>query len=244
MTGDKKEIIELINVSYKAENKVILKNIALSLFPKEIVSLIGPNGVGKSTLIKILVGLLSPAQGKVWLKPGIKIGYTPQKMQLEALVPLTVSRFLGLVKAKRPLQEILSELKIPLSLLDTMVWHLSGGEWQRVLLARALLQKPDLLVLDEPAQGIDLMGQAELYALLRHIRDKYLCGILLVSHDLHIVMAGTDRVICLQQHICCQGLPAMVSKDPAFQALFGSVANDLALYTHQHDHAHHEHERN
>ncbi len=234
-------LVELQNVAYLMGSKPILENIDLSIFPKEIVSLIGPNGAGKSTLIKILVGLLNPTEGKVMVKPGITIGYTPQKMQLGALLPLTVSRFLKLVPAKRPLQEILSELKISAALLDTMVWNLSGGEWQRVLLARALLQKPDLLILDEPAQGIDLIGQTELYALLRHIRDKYTCGILLVSHDLHIVMAGTDRVICLQQHICCQGHPATVSKDPAFQSLFGPVAKDLALYTHQHDHNHHDH---
>lgn len=233
-------LVELHHVAYQIGNKPILENIGLRIFPKEIVSLIGPNGAGKSTLIKILVGLLKPTEGKVIVKPGITIGYTPQKMQLGALLPLTVFRFLKLVQAKRPLQEILSELKISPVLLETMVWNLSGGEWQRVLLARALLQKPDLLILDEPAQGIDLMGQTELYALLRHIRDKYACGILLVSHDLHIVMAGTDRVICLQQHICCEGHPATVSKDPAFQALFGPVAKDLALYTHQHDH-HHDH---
>jgi zinc transport system ATP-binding protein len=232
-------LVELKSIAYQIENKVILDKIGFSIFPKEIVSLIGPNGAGKSTLIKILVGLLQPTQGKVNLKPGITIGYTPQKMQLGSILPLTVLRFLNLVKAKRPLSEIVTELKISPTLLDTMVWNLSGGEWQRVLLARALLQKPDLLVLDEPAQGIDLMGQAELYALLRHIRDKYECGILLVSHDLHIVMAGTDRVICLQQHICCQGHPATVSKDPAFQALFGPGAKDLAVYTHQHDHNHH-----
>lgn len=231
-------LVELQNVAYQVNNKPILDNIELSVFSKEIVSLVGPNGAGKSTLIKILVGLLTPTTGKVCVKPGITIGYTPQKIQLGALLPLTVSRFLQLVEAKRSLQEVLTELNISPSLLDTMVWHLSGGEWQRVLLARALLQKPDLLILDEPAQGIDLIGQSELYALLRHVRDKYECGILLVSHDLHIVMAGTDRVICLQQHICCQGHPATVSKDPAFQALFGPIAKDLALYTHQHDHDH------
>lgn len=232
------KLVELDKVGYQIANKPILENIGLSIYPKEIVSLIGPNGAGKSTLIKILVGLLTPTQGKVVVQPGITIGYTPQKMQLSAILPLTVSRFLKLVKAKRPLHEVLSELNISDVLLDTMVWNLSGGEWQRVLLARALIQQPDLLVLDEPAQGIDLIGQAALYTLLRHIRDKYQCGILLVSHDLHIVMAGTDRVVCLQQHICCQGHPETVSRDPAFQALFGPIAQDLALYTHRHDHQH------
>jgi zinc transport system ATP-binding protein len=232
------KLVELNNVGYQIANKSILENIGLSIYPKEIVSLIGPNGAGKSTLIKILVGLLTPTQGKVIVQPGITIGYTPQKMQLSAILPLTVSRFLKLVKAKRPLQEVLAELNISDALLNTMVWNLSGGEWQRVLLARALIQQPDLLVLDEPAQGIDLIGQAALYTLLRHIRDKYQCGILLVSHDLHIVMGGTDRVVCLQQHICCQGHPETVSRDPAFQALFGPIAQDLALYTHRHDHQH------
>lgn len=231
-------LVTLNNIVYQIDNKTILDNINLSVFPKEIVSLVGPNGAGKSTLIKILVSLLKSTKGTVKIKPGITVGYTPQKMQLSAILPLTVARFLHLVKAKRPLKEVLTDLNISGTLLDTMVWHLSGGEWQRVLLARALLQKPDLLVLDEPAQGIDLIGQAQLYALLRQIRDKYDCGILLVSHDLHIVMAGTDRVICLQQHICCQGHPAIVSKDPAFQLLFGPIAKDLALYTHDHDHQH------
>lgn len=232
------KLVELDKVAYQIANKPILENIELSVYPKEIVSLVGPNGAGKSTLIKILVGLLAPTKGSIRLKSGITIGYTPQKIQLSAILPLTVLRFLKLVKAQRPLEEVLVELNISSKLLDTMVWNLSGGEWQRVLLARALIQKPDLLVLDEPAQGIDLIGQAALYTLLRQIRDKYQCGILLVSHDLHIVMAGTDRVVCLQQHICCQGHPETVSKDPAFQALFGPIAQDLALYTHRHDHQH------
>ena len=232
-------LVELIDIGFEIENKAILQQINLTVFPKEIVSLIGPNGAGKSTLIKILVGLIKPTQGRVTIKPGLTIGYTPQKMQLDPILPLTVARFLKLVAWQRPLDEVLAELSISPTLLETMVWNLSGGEWQKILLARALLQKPDLLVLDEPAQGIDLIGQVALYALLRKIRDKYQCGILLVSHDLHIVMAGTDRVICLQQHICCQGHTATVSKDPAFQALFGAVAQDLAVYTHQHDHHHH-----
>lgn len=240
MTSASTPLISATNIQYTIDKKTILNHISMQVSRGEILSLIGPNGSGKSTLIKILVGLLKPTGGTIQRLPTLSIGYSPQQIVIDPILPISVKRFLNLVPQKKDIEEISSELGIQ-RILNHPVQAISGGEWQRVLLARALLQKPDLLVLDEPAQGVDIVGQGELYALLRKIRDDYQCGIILVSHDLHVVMAGTDRVICLQHHICCEGLPERVSRDPAFIALFGPVAEDLALYTHRHDHKHDTH---
>ncbi|HET6469432.1 MAG TPA: metal ABC transporter ATP-binding protein [Geminicoccaceae bacterium] len=232
--------------------RLALDQIDLELRPGEIVTVIGPNGAGKSSLVKVLLGLVRPDAGVVVRRPGMRIGYSPQQVTLDATLPLTVARFMTLgVRARRPaLLGVLGRVGLD-DLLGRQVAALSGGEFQRVLLARALLREPDLLVLDEPMSGVDVGGQAELYALIGRIRDETGAGVLLVSHDLHLVMARTDRVLCLDGHLCCEGRPVEVARDPAFLRLFGHRLGDvMALYRHDlahhlehhgHDHGGHEH---
>ena len=218
----------------------VLENIGLELQQGEIVTLVGPNGSGKTTLVRVLLGLLPLDSGQVWRAPKLRIGYMPQKLAVHATLPLTVKRFLQLVPGvKTP--DIVSALEETgaLKVLNSPLQRISGGELQRVLLARALLRKPQLLVLDEPVQGVDVNGQLELYNLISQLRERYGCGVLMVSHDLHLVMRATDRVLCLNRHLCCTGKPEQVSHHPAFIALFGDqAARDLAVYQHEHDHAH------
>jgi zinc transport system ATP-binding protein len=230
-------LIQLHDVSVKFHQHLALQNISLNLNRREIVTLIGPNGAGKSTLVRVILGLLQPYAGIVMRQTGIRIGYMPQKLHIDAVLPLTVERFLTLQgeQPKQILQQTLSEVGVKLALLKRPIQQISGGEMQRVLLARALLREPDLLVLDEPIQGVDVIGQYELYELIAKIRTQRGCGILMVSHDLHLVMAATDLVVCLNQHICCMGHPETVSQHPAYQALFGiRAAADLAIYAHHH----------
>lgn len=217
----------------------------LSLAPGEIMTIIGPNGSGKTTLIKLLLRLEQPDSGHIIRKENIRIGYVPQKLHLQRVLPVTAEWFLRLSAHPHhgqtdTLKEIATDLSIS-HLLDKSIHSLSGGEMQRLLLARALLVSPELLVLDEPAQGVDVTGQAELYALIARISRARGAAVLMVSHDLHLVMSATDHVICLNRHICCEGHPHSVQDDPAFSALFGKhVAQGLAVYTHHHDH-HHDH---
>lgn len=234
--GQGTPLIELEHIGVSLNQKWILRDIDLSVLPGEILTLIGPNGSGKTTLVKIMAGLIIPTVGHRKVRAGLKMGYMPQKLSFDPNMPLKVKSFLELAPQHRPMQPILSTLGIE-HILERQMVSLSGGETQRVLLARALLSKPDLLLLDEPNQGVDILGQDELYALLKSVRETEQCGIVVVSHDLHFVMAETDRVICLNQHICCQGLPEAVTQDPAFLHLFGE-ASSLALYTHKHDHQH------
>ncbi|MDZ7924861.1 MAG: zinc ABC transporter ATP-binding protein ZnuC [Marinagarivorans sp.] len=216
----------------------VLNNINLTLNPNEIVTVIGPNGAGKSSLVKLAVGLQTPSQGSVKRKTKLRIGYMPQKLIIDQQLPLNTQRFLSLCGNKAALENAVARLDIH-CLLKTPIQKLSGGEMQRVLLARALMGKPELLVLDEPAQGVDVIGQAELYHLIGQLRKELGCGVLMVSHDLHIVMAQTDQVLCLNKHICCHGAPESVSKHPEYLQLFGKkAAADIAIYTHNHDHQH------
>lgn len=218
----------------------VLENIDLSIKGGQIVTLIGPNGAGKTTLVRIALGLIQADSGSIFHRPSLRIGYMPQKIQVEATLPLTVVRFLQLANRNEPqlLLETLQELKIS-HLATQQLSAISGGELQRVLLARALLRSPHLLVLDEPAQGVDLAGQAELYQLISEISKAKGCGVLMISHDLHLVMSTTDEVICLNHHICCHGKPEQVSSDPAYLDLFGaSASQNLAVYTHHHNHEH------
>ncbi|WP_075066620.1 ATP-binding cassette domain-containing protein [Candidatus Berkiella aquae] len=231
-------LIEACAVNYREGTKLILQDISLILKKGQIVSIVGPNGAGKTTLLKILLGLIKPTTGKVSTVPHLRIGYMPQRWQVDPLFPLTVKRFLQLGQADVSLERTLLEVGIKQQILANPLYTLSGGELQRVLLARALLRQPQLLVLDEPAQGVDLLGQGEFYDLIARIREQQGCAILLVSHDLNVVMAQTDIVVCLNQHVCCSGHPEKVSKDPAFTALFGHIAQNLAFYTHRHDHHH------
>ena len=227
-------------ISLQFGQRNILNNISFSISERQIVTLIGPNGAGKTSLIKIVLGLLKPSVGNVETRNGLRIGYMPQRLHIDQSMPVSVDRFLKLaVNANNnEIDRALSEVGAT-SLKENQLYSLSGGELQRVLLARALIQDPDLLVLDEPAQGVDVNGQAELYRLISDIRDRHSCGILLVSHDLHLVMSATDEVICLNQHVCCHGHPEQVSNDPAYLELFGKKdAEALAVYTHHHNHSH------
>ncbi len=237
---DHADLLRLRNIVFVRNRRVILDDVSVTLRQNEIVTLIGPNGAGKSTLLKIALGLIPADQGTVWRKPGVRLGYVPQKLSIMPTLPLTVARFVTLsVKANRA--QILATLEQTgiAYLIDASVHTLSGGEWQRVLLARALLPRPSLLLLDEPAQGLDVNGQNAFYDLLGHIRDTLRCGILLVSHDLHLVMASSNLVICLQHHICCSGKPEALQRDPAYLALFGAHnVQHLAAYHHHHDHEH------
>lgn len=218
----------------------LLKNIDITINPGEIVSLIGPNGAGKTTLVQLILGLSAPTAGSLQRASGLTVGYVPQSFALDASLPLTPERFvrLGTKSSKEAARERLNEAGVP-NVGSRMMTDLSGGETQRVLLARALLRNPQLLVLDEPAAGLDISGEADLYHLIQDIRDQRGCGILLVSHDLHMVMAATDHVICLNQHVCCSGAPAHVTQQPEFQQLFGpQAATVLAPYVHSHNHQH------
>ena len=202
--------------------------------------MIGPNGAGKTTLIRAMLGLVPHQQGRVNKAPDLVIGYMPQRLTLDPVLPLTVRRFLRMAaKAKRAeILNVLGEVGVP-QLLEAQLQTLSGGEFQRVLLARALLRDPDLLVLDEPAQQVDFQGQIDMFELIEDVRRTRGCGVLVVSHDLHMVMRATDRVLCLNGHICCSGAPEAVSTHPEYVALFGPrAAESVALYHHHHRHAH------
>lgn len=235
-------LLRLDNVSLRFGETLVLSNISLTLARRRITTLIGPNGAGKTSLARIALGLQHPSSGDVIRTPGLRLGYMPQRIRIDDSLPLTVDRFLSLAASCRTRERRNALARTGVShLRQRAVQSLSGGEWQRVLLARALLREPDLLVLDEPAQGVDVAGQNALYGLLADVRDELGCGILLISHDLHLVMAATDDVICLQQHVCCSGTPEAVSRDPAYRALFSGQhvpAENLAVYTHDHDHDH------
>jgi zinc transport system ATP-binding protein len=214
----------------------VLHEVSLTIEPREIVTVVGPNGAGKTTLLRCLLGLERPDHGTVVRLPGIRIGYVPQHFTPQASLPLTVGGFLALYGEWTPALQTALKLE---ALLPRALHTLSGGELRRVLLARALLNHPHLLVLDEPTAGIDVGGQGELYRLLRQLSETYGFAVLMVSHDLHVVMAATERVICLNRHICCEGLPQQVGNAAAFRELFGdTVADQLALYHHHHSHTH------
>ena len=233
-------LAEAREVQLRFGPRLVLDHVSLAVHSGEIVTLIGPNGAGKSTLVRVILGLLKPDQGEVFRRPDLRIGYMPQRLAIDEVLPLTVRRFLTLTAAldEARLRAALAEVGAE-QVLESPIQRISGGELQRVLLARALLRDPDLLVLDEPVQGIDVSGQMELYALIGTIRHRHGCGVLMVSHDLHLVMAATDSVVCLSRHVCCSGHPEAVSRHPAYIELFGpQAAASLAVYTHHHDHRH------
>ena len=234
------DLIKLKNAGVHIDDKWLVRGVELSIAPKEIVTLIGPNGSGKSTTAKLMLGILNPSEGTVWRKSSLRVGYVPQKLTIDWTMPLTVKRLLTLTQSMTNDQIEVALLRTGVShLKNEQVQNLSGGEFQRVLLARALALKPELLVLDEPAQGVDVNGEADLYRLISELRDELECGVLLISHDLHMVMAATDRVICLNGHMCCQGAPMSVLQNPAYKNLFGErAANTFAFYQHAHDHVH------
>jgi len=234
------ELLATLNqVTVEFDDRLVVDRVNLTVHRGDIITIIGPNGAGKTTLIRAILGLQKASSGEVTLSRKLVIGYVPQHLALESTLPLSVKRFMMLTgRGLAECQAALQKTGVG-HLLDVSVHHLSGGEKQRLLLARALVRQPDLLVLDEPAQGVDINGQAALYELIRQLRDELNCGIIMISHDLHLVMAATDRVICLNQHICCSGHPADISHDPAFIETFGPrVAESLAVYHHHHNHNH------
>ncbi|MBE7733910.1 ATP-binding cassette domain-containing protein [Devosia faecipullorum] len=238
----KENLITLTNAGMRRNGRVLVEGVDLTLARGEIVTLIGPNGSGKSTTAKMATGVLKPSMGSVWRKPGLRIGYVPQKLSIDWTLPLNVERLMRLT-GHYPDSEIDAALEAvgAARLRKAAVQELSGGEFQRVLFARAMIRKPDLLVLDEPVQGVDFSGEVALYQLIRQIRDDSRAGILMISHDLHVVMAETDIVICLNGHICCRGTPNAVKTSPQYLALFGErAASTLAIYEHHHDHEHHD----
>lgn len=217
-----------------------VRHVDLSIRRGEIVTLIGPNGGGKSTTAKMVIGVLQPDEGTVTRMSGLRIGYVPQALRIDWSLPLSVRRLMGMT-ARHPQKAILAALQEVGAehLIDRPVAGLSGGEFQRVLLARALVGRPDLLVLDEPVQGVDYAGEIALYEVIAGMRQRHGCAILMISHDLHIVMAQTDTVVCLDGHVCCSGAPRAVTESPQYRSLFGERgARALGVYTHHHDHAH------
>ena len=236
---NKKILLKVENASFLKNNKWLVKGVSLEVKQGEIVTLIGPNGSGKSTTAKIALGIHKDIEGKV-KKFTNKIGYVPQKISIDWTLPIRVIDFMSLIE--EPTNE-----QINTALNLTSVKHLrnknlsdlSGGEFQRVLIARAIAKQPDLLVLDEPVQGVDFKGEIALYELIKKISEELNCGILLISHDLHVVMSATDFVVCLNGHVCCSGTPQVVAKNNEYQELFGDRASSiLSLYEHKHDHTH------
>lgn len=240
MSLESSSLVELKNVGVCRGGRWLIRGIDLSVGAGEIVTIIGPNGSGKSTMAKTAIGVIDPDEGQVTRAAELAIGYVPQKLAINKAMPLTVRRLLELSggKSSKQIDQAL-ELTGAEKLAASQIHVLSGGEFQRVLFARALIGRPQLLVLDEPVDGVDFAGSLALYQLITKIRDETGCGVLLISHDLHVVMAQTDSVICLNSHICCRGTPELVAENPEYLKLFGKgAAQDLAIYKHHHDHSH------
>ena len=239
MTQINNSLVKLENVGVFANDKWLVKGVTFEINKGQIVTLIGPNGSGKTTAAKITLGLYKDIEGKV-LKFTEKVAYVPQKISIDWTLPIRVNDFMNLTNTLTN-DEIKDALEITGTphLINKDLKSLSGGEFQRILMARAIAKKPELLVLDEPVQGVDFNGEIALYNLIKSISDSLNCGILLISHDIHFVMSSTDHVICLNGHICCSGSPSSVAKNPAYIDLFGEhTASTLSLYKHHHDHSH------
>ncbi|MFN3973068.1 MAG: ATP-binding cassette domain-containing protein [Gemmobacter sp.] len=233
-------LITADHLSLHLSGREVLRDVTFRIGPGEIVTLVGPNGSGKTTLLRALLGILPPTSGRVARQPGLRIGYVPQRLALDRALPMTARRFLSL---PAPVTDALArEALARAGVVDAwgqQLSALSGGQLQRVLLARALLGAPQLLALDEPTQGLDQPGEAAFYRLLEEVRRDTGAAVLLISHDLHVVMAASDRVVCLNGHVCCEGTPQVVSAAPEYRALFGlGTGGALALYRHDHDHGH------
>lgn len=233
-------LLSLENAGIYRAGQWLIRGVTMTVEPGEIVTLIGPNGSGKSTTAKMALGIIKPDEGTAQQRQALKVGYVPQKLSIDWTLPLTVERFMSLTGLiPRAAAESAMASTDTRHLARSEVRTLSGGEFQRVLLARAISRSPDLLVLDEPVQGVDFNGETALYQLIKDIRDDLNCGVLLISHDLHVVMAATDRVICLNGHVCCSGTPTSVASSAEYKALFGvRAASGLAIYEHSHDHEH------
>ena len=227
-------------LSLRYNRQLVLRDVNFTIEPGEIVTIVGPNGSGKSSLLRALIGALKPASGSVTRRANLRIGYVPQRLQIDATLPLTVTRFLNLPHRQdaQTIAAALTRAGVP-ELATQQMAVLSGGQFQRVLLARALLNDPDIVILDEATQGLDQPGAAAFYRRIEQVRRELGCAVLMVSHDLHVVMAASDRVLCLNGHVCCEGTPDVVADAPEYRALFGSgTQGALALYRHDHDHGH------
>ena len=240
MLQSPQSLVRLEQAGVLRAGRWLVRDVDLDVQRGEIVTLIGPNGSGKSTTARMALGIVAPSEGTAKRAVNLRVGYVPQKVAVDWTLPLTVDRFMTLTN---PLSRAQKDAALQSTGIAHMakaeVRNLSGGEFQRALLARAIARKPDLLVLDEPVQGVDFSGEIALYELIARIRDDMHCGILLISHDLHVVMAATDRVICLNGHVCCHGTPQAVAESAEYKQLFGARgAAQLAVYRHQHDHTH------
>ena len=236
-------LVTVSQMSVKRGSHQALSHVDLTIDKGEIVTIVGPNGSGKSTLLRCIIGALKPDQGTILRAAGMRIGYVPQRLAIDATMPLTAARFLSLPKkrSKTQIQEALTQVGAD-GLQDRPMSGLSGGQFQRVLLARALMDNPDLLILDEPTTGLDQPGSADLYTQIEQVRRDTGAAVLMVSHELHVVMSASDRVVCLNGHVCCHGTPEIVASAPEYRALFGTGTHGaLALYRHEHDHHHHHH---
>lgn len=238
-------LLDITGLAVRLGGNTVLHDVDLRLKPGEIVTIVGPNGSGKSTLLRAIIGAVAPSAGQVRRKRGLRIGYVPQRLHIDPTLPLTVRRFLGLprrVDAATALAALEQAGVAPLA--GRQMSGLSGGQFQRVLLARALLERPELLILDEATQGLDQPGSAAFYRRIEDVRARLGCAVLMVSHDLHVVMSASDRVICLNGHVCCEGAPEHVASAPEYRALFGAgTQGALALYRHNHSHDHdHDHD--
>ena len=234
------QLVSAQGVGLTLGGRQILVNVDVAVHAGEIVTLIGPNGAGKTSLARLLLGLVKPTTGKVTRQAALRIGYVPQRFAVDATIPIDVRRFLTLgVRAPlAAIEAVLHEVSAA-HLIERPIAVLSGGEFQRVCLARALIGAPKLLVLDEPAQALDYAGEMQLYELIGDIRRRRGCGILLISHDLHVVLGASDRVLCLNGHVCCEGVPEKVASHPEYARLFGRDAGKaVAMYRHRHDHEH------
>ncbi len=241
--GKRMSLIATEHLAVRLGGREVLHHIDLSVAPGEIVTIVGPNGSGKSTLLRALLGVVAPSKGRVTRQPGLRIGYVPQKLHIDPTMPLPVARFLSLPdrQSNARIGEVLARVGVP-DVAGQDMTTLSGGQFQRVLLARALLSHPDILILDEATAGLDQPGTAAFYRLIEDVRRELGCAVLSVSHDLHVVMSASDRVICLNGHICCSGAPHVVRAAPEYRALFGhGTGGALALYQHEHDHEHEDH---
>jgi zinc transport system ATP-binding protein len=233
-------LVQVEDLSFRYGARTVLSRVSLRVEPGEIVTIVGPNGSGKTSLLRAIIGAVKPFQGRVVRGSGVKIGYVPQKLHVDETLPITVSRFLKLPRgvAVADIDHALAQAGVP-DLAKAQLSKLSGGQFQRVLLARALIGKPDLLLLDEATQGLDQRGSASFYQQIETVRQNTGCAVLMISHELHVVMSASDRVICLNGHVCCEGTPAVVASAPEYRALFGSgTGGALALYRHEHDHGH------
>lgn len=233
-------LIQVEDLTLRYGASTALSDVSLHVEPGEIVTIVGPNGSGKTSLLRAIIGAVKPAKGRVIHGSGVKIGYVPQNLHIDETLPITVSRFLKLPSyvAVVDISYALMQAGVP-DLAKAQLSQLSGGQFQRVLLARALIGKPDLLLLDEATQGLDQRGSASFYQQIETVRQDTGCAILMISHELHVVMSASDRVICLNGHVCCEGTPAVVASAPEYRALFGTgTGGALALYRHEHDHSH------